>query len=92
MEEFFTTVLTELEKEVIDDDGLLSPIIQQFWGKETIVRKFLHTNNGKCENCQLFPSAREQNFLSLQFDIPSLTVNIEVAGAVYCVRQIFVGW
>ena len=53
MEEFFTTVLTELEKEVIDDDGLLSPIIQQFWGKETIVRKFLHTNNGKCENCQI---------------------------------------
>jgi hypothetical protein len=83
MQEFLTTVLTELEKEVTDDDGLFSPIIQQFWGKETIVRKFLHTNNGKCEKCALFPSVRDQNFLSLQFDIPNLTVNIELASLVH---------
>ena len=70
MEEFLTTVLTELGKEVTDDDGLFSPIIQQFWGKEIIVRKFFHTQNGKCDGCNLFPSNNEQSFLSLKFEVP----------------------
>ena len=83
MDEFLTTVLTVLEKEVTDDDGLFSPIIQQFWGKEIIVRKFFHTQNGECEGCHLFPSSNEQNFLSLKFEVPDVTANIELASLVY---------
>jgi ubiquitin C-terminal hydrolase len=83
MDEFLTTVLTVLEQEVTDDDGLFSPTIQQFWGKEMIVRKFFHTQNGKCEGCHLFPSSNEQNFLSLKFEVPDVTANIELASLVY---------
>ena len=33
IEEFLTTVLIELEKEVSDDEGLFSPIMKNFGGE-----------------------------------------------------------
>ena len=67
MDEFLTTAV--LEKEVTDDDGLFLPIIQQFWGKEIILRKFFHTQNGKCEGFHLFPFSIEQIFLGVVWQL-----------------------
>ena len=65
IEEFLTTVLIELEKEVSDDDGLFSPILKKFWGEEKITRKYLATPDGKCLKCLIYPAVSNQDFLTL---------------------------
>ena len=78
-----TVILTELlDKEFIDDDNLFSSTFKQFWGKEKIIRKFLGTNNGKCEKCQMYPSINDQNFQSIKVEVPDLNVSIELSSLV----------
>ena len=82
MEEFFSTVIIELEKEVIDDDGLFSPILQLFWGKEKIIRKYLATNDGKCAKCLIYPAVSDQNFLTLKIEVPVTNVSVELSSLI----------
>ena len=83
MEEFLTILLTELlEKEFIDDDNLFSSTFKNFWGKEKIIRKFLSTNDGKCMKCQVYPSIKEQNFLTMKLEVPDLNVSVELSSLV----------
>ena len=78
-----TVILTELlEKEFKDDDEIFSSTFTQFWGKEKIIRKFLATNDGKCSKCQMYPSIKEQNFLSIKVDVPDLNVSVELSSLV----------
>ena len=83
MEEFFTTVLIELEKEVTDDDGLFSPIVKRFWGKEKIIRKYLATNDGKCSMCSMYPAVNDQNFLTLKIEVPVINASVELSSLIY---------
>ena len=78
-----TVILTELlEKEFKDDDEIFSSTFTQFWGKEKIIRKFLGTNDGKCGKCQMYPSIKEQNFLSIKVDVPDLNVSVVLSSLV----------
>ena len=70
MEEFLRILLLELEREIQDDDGLFSTIIHDFWGKEVSVRKYAYTQDGKCNKCQLYPSVKEDNFLTVKLKVP----------------------
>ena len=81
--EFFSTVMVELEKEVIDDDGLFSPILQLFWGKEKIIRKYLATNDGRCAKCSNYPAVSDQNFLTLKIEVPVTNVSVELSSLIY---------
>ena len=83
MEEFFTTVMIELEKEVTDDDGLFSPIVKRFWGKEKIIRKYLATNDGKCAKCSLYPAVSNQNFLTLKIEVPLINASVKLSSLLY---------
>jgi hypothetical protein len=83
MEEFFTTVMLELEKEVTDDDGLFSPIVKLFWGKEKIIRKYLATNDGKCANCSMYPAVSDQKFLTLKIEVPVINASVELSSLIY---------
>ena len=83
MEEFFTTVLIELEKEVTDDDGLFSPIVKRFWGKEKIIRRYLATNDGKCSMCSMYPAVNDQNFLTLKIEVPVINASVELSSLIY---------
>jgi hypothetical protein len=56
MEEFRKIFLAELRREVDDDEGLFFSIIENFWGQEVTVRKFVDTPNGRCVACHLYPS------------------------------------
>jgi hypothetical protein len=71
MEELLRTLLLELEREIRDDDGLFTPIIHEFWGKEVTVRKFVDTPDGKCNKCQMYPSVSEDKFLTVKLKVPS---------------------
>ena len=70
MEEFLSTLLLELEKEIQDDDGLFTPILHEFWGKEVTAMKFLDTPDGKCNKCLLYPSMSEDKFLTVKLKVP----------------------
>ena len=76
MEEFLRIFLAELRREVDDDEGLFSSIIEHFWGQEVTVRKFVDTPNGRCVGCQLYPSYKEEKFLTLKIQVPELNQNI----------------
>ena len=71
MEEFLRTLLLELEREIQDDDGLFTTVMHEFWGKEVCVRKFVDTLDGKCNNCQMYPSVSEDKFLTVKLKVPS---------------------
>ena len=75
MEEFLRILLLELDRE-IQDDGLFSKIIHDFWGKEVSVRKFVDTQDGKCNKCQLYPSVQEENFLTVKLKVPESNLSI----------------
>ena len=70
MEEFFRILLSELEAEVSDDDGLFSPSLENFWGKEVTIRKFVNMSDGKCVRCKMFPAYKEDKFLTLKLKVP----------------------
>ena len=73
----------ELENEVTDDDGLFSPIVKLFWGKEKIIRKYLGTNDGKCSKCSMYPAVSEQNFLTLKIEVPVTNASVELSSLIY---------
>ena len=79
MEEFLIIFLAELRREVDDDEGLFSSIIEHFWGQEVTVRKFVDTPNGRCVGCQLYPSYKEEKFLTLKIQVPELNQNIFIS-------------
>ena len=79
MEEFLRILLAEVEREVHDDEGLFSPSIQNFCGTEVTVRKFVDSPEGKCSNCLLFPSVREQKFLSIKINVPESNDSIKLS-------------
>ena len=76
MEEFLRFLLLELEREIQDDDGLFTPIIHNFWGKEVTVRKFVDTPDGLCNKCQMYPSVSEDKFLTIKLKVPQAYHNI----------------
>ena len=82
MEEFLRIFLAELQREVDDEEGLFSSIIEHFWGKEVTVRKFVDTPNGKCVRCQLYPSHREEKFLTLKIQVPESNQNLHLSNLV----------
>ena len=79
MEEFLRIFLSELEREVKDDDGLITPILEAFWGKEVTVRKFVDTEDGRCVRCQMYPSYSEDKFLTLKIQVPDSNYNIHLS-------------
>ena len=79
MEEFLRIVLSELKREVRDDDGLITPILENFWGKEVTLRKFVDTEDGRCVRCQMYPSYSEDKFLTLKIQVPESYYNINLS-------------
>ena len=82
MEEFLRILLLELEREIQDDDGLFSTIIHGFWGKEVSVRKYVDTQDGKCNKCQLYPSVKEENFLTVKLKVPESNLSIQLSSLI----------
>jgi hypothetical protein len=72
MEEFLRILLLELEREIQDDDGLFSTIFQDFWGKE----------DGKCNKCQMYPSVKEENFLTVKLKVPESNLSIQLSSLI----------
>ena len=66
-EEFLTALFTELKWELWDVDD---SIFKLFYGKEKIVRKFLHTADGNCHRCKKVGRMDDEEFLTLKLTIP----------------------
>ena len=79
MEEFLRILFQELEREIQDDDGLFTTGMHEFWGKEVCVRKFVDTLDGKCNNCHLYPSVREDKFLTVKLKVPESNHSIQLS-------------
>ena len=79
MEEFLRVLFQELEREIQDDDGLFTTVLHNFWGKEVAVRKFVDTPEGKCNKCQMYPSLREDKFLTVKLKVPESNLSIQLS-------------
>ena len=75
--------MIELEKEVKDDDGLFSPVVNCFWGEEKIIRKYLATTDGKCTKCSLYPAVSNQRFLTLKIEVPITYASVKLSSLLY---------
>ena len=66
-EEFLTAIFAGLTQEM-DQSGISN--LGQFYGKERIVRKFLHTAEGNCHRCNQMSRTDEEDFLTLKLAVP----------------------
>ena len=66
-EEFLTALVTGLKHEM--DQSEISNLAQ-FYGKEKIIRKFLHTAEGDCHRCNQMARTDEEDFLTLKLTVP----------------------
>jgi hypothetical protein len=58
---------------------LITPILENFWGKEVTLRKFVDTEDGRCVRCQMYPSYSEDKFLTLKIQVPESYYNINLS-------------
>ena len=66
---FLRLLLQTLELELSSQPLECSSFIQQFWGKEKTIRRFLHTQDGACDKCHNFPRIEEEMFNILKLNL-----------------------
>ena len=80
-EEFLRALFMGLKYE-LDEKGS-SNILRKFYGKEKVIRKFLHTVDGTCHRCNLYAREDEEEFLTLNLALPESSEEIRLSSLVH---------
>ena len=77
--DFLFTLLGEIEKEISHSNWEAKVVFREFWGRDKIEKKFCNNREGSCGKCKLFPRVEEENFNSIQINIPDTAIVIPLS-------------
>ena len=67
----------------LDKIGASNILNNKFYGREKVIRKFLHTAEGTCHRCNQYAREDEEEFLTLNLALPESSEPIRLSSLVH---------